>query len=315
MKLLIQDVQPLTPEIRRFVLAPPDPGPLPRYTPGAHIRVQVALPDGRIDLREYSLLGDGSDPRHYEIAVLRCADGRGGSAWMHARQAGDILEALPPANHFALADEAREHLLIAGGIGITPILSMARGLRRMGAAFELHYAARTADRMALRDEVRAAGESVRLYYDDAGPLRDALPELLARPRPGRHLYVCGPQALIASVVSGAAAAGWPASHVHYELFAGALSLGDDQPFDLVARASGTTVRVEAGQTMLDALLAAGIEPLYDCRRGECGMCVTSVAEGEPDHRDHYLSARERAAGDVVCVCVSRARTPRLVLDI
>ncbi|AZG08807.1 oxidoreductase [Pigmentiphaga sp. H8] len=315
MKLLIQEVRTLTSEIRRFVLALPDAGPLPRYAPGAHIRVQVALPDGRIDLREYSLLGDGSDERRYEIAVLRCADGRGGSAWMHARQAGDILDVLPPANHFALAGEAREHLLIAGGIGITPILSMARGLRRSGAAFELHYAARTAGHMALREEARATGASVHLYYDDAEPLRDALPGLLAQHRPGRHLYVCGPRALIAGVVSGAAASGWPASHVHYELFAGALSLGDDQPFDLVARASGTTVRVEAGQTMLDALLAAGIEPLYDCRRGECGMCVTSVAEGEPDHRDHYLSARERAAGDVVCVCVSRARTPVLVLDI
>ncbi|KDD12897.1 PDR/VanB family oxidoreductase [Bordetella bronchiseptica] len=314
MKLVVRAVTPLTAEIRHFELAAPDGAALPAYTPGAHLSVHVVLPDGTPARREYSLLGDGSATASYDIAV-QCREPAAGSAWMHRLAVGDRIEAEPPVNAFALAADAAEHVLIAGGIGITPILSMARHLRGAGAAFTLHYAGRARAAMAFAEEAAAMGAACRLYHDDGAPLQDALPGILAAPAAGRHLYVCGPRALIADTVDGAAAAGWPSASVHYELFQGALALRGDQPFDLVLRQSGITVSVPAGQTMLDALLQAGVEPLYDCRRGECGMCLTPVLQGKPDHRDHYLSPREREAGDAVCVCVSRACGASLTLDL
>ncbi|WP_195827811.1 ferredoxin reductase, partial [Bordetella pertussis] len=164
MKLVVRAVTPLTAEIRHFELAAPDGAALPAYTPGAHLSVHVVLPDGTPARREYSLLGDGSATASYEIAV-QCREPAAGSAWMHRLAPGDRIEAEAPVNAFALAADAAEHVLIAGGIGITPILSMARHLRGAGAAFTLHYAGRARAAMAFAEEAAAMGAACRLYHD------------------------------------------------------------------------------------------------------------------------------------------------------
>ena len=313
MELKIVRAESLAPDIRRLLLARADGGDLPGFEAGAHLRLRVELPDGSSKLRDYSLV-DLPNGRTYEIAVLREAAGDGGSAAIHALREGDRLELDASANDFALAPHAEESLLVAGGIGITPILCMARSLAARGAAMELHYAARERERMAYSDEVAALGGA--LYLDGGDPARGIpLGPLLAEPRPGRHLYVCGPRGLIGAVLDRAAASGWPPARLHFESFGGAVALGRDRPIRLELRASGRTLEVPADQSILDALIDAGLDPLFDCKRGECGMCMTTVLGGTPDHRDHALTPREREQGKVICTCVSRASTPVLVLDL
>ncbi|HYM02143.1 MAG TPA: PDR/VanB family oxidoreductase, partial [Stellaceae bacterium] len=254
----------------------------------------------------------------YEIAVLREAQGSGGSLFMHDRvKIGDRLCASAPKNDFPLVPTATEHLLVAGGIGITPVLSMVRTLKREGKRFMLHYCARSPDMMAYRREVSAlAGDYAQFHFDGGDPKRGLdLAALLARPVAGRHVYVCGPKAMNETAIALAAKAGWPADRVHFEFFAAAAAAAGDQPIDVVLKRSGRTLAVAAGQTILEALVAAGDDPLFDCRRGECGVCVTAVLEGEPLHRDYYLTDAEKAAGKSMCICISRAKTPRLVLDL
>ena len=315
MKLIVTRAEPVAEDIRRIELRSVEGGILPAFTPGAHLKFRLRLPDGHATVREYSLVSAPAERTRYEIAVLREPAGSGGSAAMHALAIGDSLEAEGPANEFALADTAREHLLIAGGIGITPILCMARALAARGAPMQLHYAARSPARMAYRDEA-AALPGATLYCDEGDPARGMpLDTILGEPGEARHLYVCGPRGLIAGVLERAEAHGWPAAQVHYESFKGAVALSRDRPISLELRASGRTLAVRADQSILDALIEAGLDPLFDCRRGECGMCMTPVLEGTPDHRDHALSAHERAQGKVICTCVSRALTPELVLDL
>jgi vanillate O-demethylase ferredoxin subunit len=250
----------------------------------------------------------------YEIAVLHASSGRGGSTRMHSLDIDDRVIAYGPINAFPLVVEAEEHLLLAGGIGITPLLCMARTLKSRGASMAIHYVARSPARMAFREEL--AGLGARLYFDEGDPHRGLpLRALLAEPRPARHLYVCGPAPMIAAAIETATTLGWPASHLHHESFGGAIGLVGDRPIRLHLHASRRTVEVAADESILDALLREGFDPLHDCRRGECGLCVTDVIDGVPEHRDHVLSVREHAGGKVMCTCVSRARTDELTLDL
>lgn len=315
MKLQVTAVRAAAWDIRSIELRDRQDGELPAFTPGAHLRVQIALADGSVARREYSLVNDPSERTRYEVAVLRARGGRGGSAAMHALRVGDVLDVSAPVNAFPLVADAREHLLIAGGIGITPVLCMARALAAAGASMSLHYSARTRDNMAYRDEAAALPGS-QLYCDEGDPTRGLpLRDLLSKPRAGRHLYVCGPKTLIAAVLEQAAAFDWPAAQVHQESFDGAVALSSDRPIRLHLKSSGRSIDVAADETILEALLREGLDPLFDCRRGECGMCVTDVLGGTPDHRDHVLTQREHEGGRVICTCVSRALSPELVLDL
>lgn len=316
--LSVTAIRDLAPGIKAFILRRLDGHELPPFTAGAHIDVDVIMPDGRMAERSYSIVNAPADQDYYEIAVLREAGGSGGSAFMHDRvKVGARLSASPPRNDFPLAGEAAEHLLIAGGIGITPILSMARTLLAEGRSFRLHYCARSPELMAYRGEVAALlGDRVYFHFDGGDPKRGLdLAALLARPVTGRHVYVCGPKAMNEAVVELAKSAGWPAAQVHVEFFATAATRAGDAPIEVVLKRSGRTVRVAANETILGALIAAGEDPLFDCQRGECGVCVTGVIEGEPVHRDYYLTEAEKAAGKSMCICISRARGPRLVLDL
>ena len=305
----------LTAEIKHLVLRRPGRETLPPFEAGAHIDFRVDLASGAKDFRSYSLINSEGDPCHFEIAVKREADGRGGSRFMHALQVGDRVVCTPPGNQFALVQEPHHALLIAGGIGITPILSMARTLQARGIEFDLHYGARQPDLMAFRDDVmQATGNRAGLYFDQ-GPAPRAmdLPRMLRAPDAARHVYVCGPKPLLDAVRLLASELGWPEHHVHFEVF-GAVAQAGDQPLTVMLQQSGRTLQVPARQSILDAMIEAGLDPIFDCKRGECGTCAVKVLSGTPDHRDYALSNSDREDDRLMCTCVSRCTSTTLTLD-
>jgi vanillate O-demethylase ferredoxin subunit len=311
LSLRVQQVDLLTPRIRRLLLVGSTGEPLPAFSAGAHLELHV--PGDRAQRRAYSLVNlPGS--QHYEIAVQLEDASTGGSRWVHSLKAGDALLAEAPRNHFPLTEDAEHVLLVAGGIGITPMLGMARALQAAGKPFSLHYAGRDSAHMAYLEEARAC-TGAQCWISGGDPQRRfPAAQVLASPRPGLHLYICGPAAMLGSVLGCARELGWPEDHLHFELFSGALEEAGDQGFEVQLQASGISLQVPAGHTVLDAMLAAGLDPLFDCRRGDCGVCVAQVIDGQADHRDICLSPRERAAGSF-CTCVSRASSPLLVLDL
>lgn len=298
-----------------FALEPIGAAELPAFSAGAHIDVHV--PGGAV--RQYSLCGEPGDRRRWRIGVLRDAASRGGSAGMHdAVPVGTTLQVSAPRNLFALAP-APHSVLVAGGIGVTPILAMARQLQRDGQPFELHYCARSAARMAFRDEILAGAfaDRARLYCSDAAdaPPFDAAAVCRAAPT-GAHLYVCGPAGFMDHVLAAARAAGWDDARLHREHFAAAPQPATgDQPFQLRLARSGQTLDVPAGTTALQALLDHGVDIHYSCEAGVCGSCVTPVLDGTPDHRDSFLMPAERAANTLFTPCCSRAKSHTLVLDL
>ncbi|MFC3608620.1 PDR/VanB family oxidoreductase [Stutzerimonas tarimensis] len=311
LNLRVDRIDSLTPRIRRLLLVSEDGSALPSFAPGAHLELHV--PGERPLLRAYSLV-NLSGREFYEIAVQLEERGSGGSRWVHGLEPGQRLTAEAPRNHFPLSEVGDHALLIAGGIGITPILGMARALRQAGRNFALHYAGREASRMAYLDEVRAMPEARTWISAVPASGRMPLAAVLAEPVAGRHLYVCGPRGLITEVLDTARRIGWDEDQLHSELFAGSLEIEGETAFEAELRASGVTLQVPAGQNLLEVMIEAGLDPLFDCRRGDCGVCVTQVLEGEAEHRDICLSERDRASGSF-CTCVSRARGGRLVLDL
>jgi vanillate O-demethylase ferredoxin subunit len=280
--------------------------------------VDVHLPFVREGLsRPYSLCSDPAELNGYRIAVLREPHSRGGSAAMHdAVHEGMTLQISPPRNAFALSAAAHSHLLLGGGIGITPLLAMAQVLHRQGATFELHLAARTRARAAFAGLLASSPWSghAALHLDDGPPVqRLDLPRLLADPAPGRHLYVCGPAGFVDAVLDTAKRQGWTEDRMHTESFSPAAAQAEDGSFEVEIAGTGRVIPVAAQQTVLQALAAAGIELPSSCEQGVCGTCLTRVVAGVPDHRDQYLLPEEQAANDQFLPCCSRARTPRLVI--
>ncbi|MGE8152553.1 PDR/VanB family oxidoreductase [Pseudomonas vancouverensis] len=311
LSLRVEHIELLTPRIRRLLLVSSDARPLPGFTAGAHLELHV--PGSRVQRRAYSLV-NLPDEYHYEIAVQLEETSTGGSRWVHALRVGDELQAEAPRNHFPLHEDTEHALLIAGGIGITPMLGMARSLQAAGKPFTLHYAGRDAAHMAYLPEARTCLDSHCWISGGDPQKRFPAATILKAPKPGLHLYICGPTAMLNSVLACARELGWAEDHLHYELFSGALEMAGDQGFEVHLRESGVTLQVAAGQSVLDAMLEAGLDPMFDCRRGDCGVCVTQVIDGQADHRDICLSERERASGSF-CTCVSRARSALLVLDL
>lgn len=313
-EMKVAEIRQVAEAIREFSLVPLDGRPLEDFSAGAHVECEVLLPDGRVATRAYSLTNAPDDTVAYRVAVARADAGRGGSTFLHALEAGTTIRVGSPRNDFPLSMSANETLLIAGGIGITPILAMARALNHAGRPFELHYVGRRREVMAFAAEVEAM-PGAKLVFDEGDPAKGLpLPTLLAMPRLGRHLYVCGPRPLIDATLAAAKAAGWPPASLHFELFGADGPQAGDKPFTVEFVRSGKSAEVPVGRTILDVMEELGLNPIYDCRRGECGVCIADVIEGEPDHRDMNLSEREKQAGKLICTCVSRARTARLVLD-
>jgi vanillate O-demethylase ferredoxin subunit len=298
-----------------FELVPDDGASLPPFTAGAHLDVCVA--PGLI--RQYSLCNDPAESGRYRIAVLREPASRGGSAGMHERvQVGDRLKVSPPKNHFPLAP-APHSLLLAGGIGVTPILAMARKLYAAGAAFEMHYCGRHASRMAFLDELMqsAFATQVQVHVDD-GPAEQKFDarRVLAGVSNDTHLYVCGPAGFMDHVLATARELGWPDARLHREYFAGAVTATDtDAAFDVRVASTGQVIHVPASKRVIDVLAEHGIDVPVSCESGVCGTCLTQVLEGQPEHRDSFLTDSERQANDQFTPCCSRASSPLLVLDL
>jgi len=299
--------------IASFELARADGGPLPAFSAGSHI--DVHLPGGLV--RQYSLANDPHDATHYRIGVLRDPASRGGSVAMHDQvREGDVLTISEPRNHFPLV-AAPHIILLAGGIGVTPLLCMAQRLAATGVSFELHACNRSLARSAFVGEMQAFGERFHLHLDDGDAAQKLdLPALLKKAPAGSRIYVCGPGGFIDFVVNTAKAQGWPADHVHLEYFGAApQDTTGDQAFEVRIASTGKTYTVPADQPVTTALAAQGVEIMVSCEQGVCGTCLTRVLEGEVDHRDLYLTDAEKACHDQFLPCCSRAKGKLLVLDL
>jgi ferredoxin-NADP reductase len=320
-ELRLAAVEDLTPAIRKFVLVAAGEQPLPRFTAGAHIDVVT----GAGVKRSYSLANDPQDTGRYVLAVLREAAGEGGSIWMHdGLAAGDIIKATPPKNQFPLAEQAAEHILIAGGIGVTPLLAMGHELSRGDKPFHLHYCTKSPAETAFMDEVKQVfGENLTFHHDGGDPAKgmDLAAELKDRPKDA-HLYICGPAGLLKAARE--AAAHWPGDSVHFELFASArseeeqaeLDARENQPFEIELAQSGVTLTVPADKTILDVLQENGIDMIYVCEDGWCGTCEVAMLGGRADHRDECLSDEEKQDNSKIQVCISRALPgEKLILDL
>ena len=304
------------PGIRSFELVDAAGGALPAFSAGAHI--DVTPPGGQT--RAYSLSNDPSERHRYLIAVQREPASRGGSAAMHEQvKAGDMLTISAPRNLFPLAQGASSSLLLAAGIGVTPILSMAAQLHATGGDFRMHYCTRSKPRTAFHQHIMQAPYAARVsfHFDDGEPAQrfDAAAQL-ARAQAGTHLYVCGPKGFMDAAFAAARAHGWPEPQLHRECFGAAVgSDATGSGFEVVAARTGQRVMVPPDKTVLQALLEAGIEVPFSCEQGICGTCVTRVLDGTPEHRDMYFTAEEQAANDRFTPCCSRSVSPRLVLDL
>ncbi|MBF6621684.1 MAG: oxidoreductase [Patulibacter sp.] len=308
--LVVADRRSVAEGVVELVLRRPDGETLPAWEAGAH--VDVELPSG--ELRQYSLCGDRGDTSCWRIGVLREADGRGGSRWIHDElQVGDVLRASVPRNNFPLVD-APEYLFVAGGIGVTPLLPMVAAVAASGAPWSMVYAGRRQATMAFCDELSPFGEQVRVWCDDRDGQLD-LRATLAAVGPDAAVYCCGPEPLLSAIEDACAAAGRRAPHVErFRPREGALD-GVNVGFEVELAASGTTLTVAPDQSIAEALDEAGIDVPTSCREGTCGTCETAVLEGVPDHRDSFLSEEEQADNASMMICCSRSAGPRLVLDL
>jgi ferredoxin-NADP reductase len=310
----VDGIERVARNIKQFHLVPIDGEPLPVFSAGAH--VVVTMKEGDTTRRNpYSLMSSPLDRSRYSISVLKVADSRGGSLFMHDNvKIGTTLEIGDPVNLFPIAHTARKHIMIAGGIGITPFMAMLAKLRSQNANFELHYAVRSPEDGAffrMFESERLPG--VHLYRSDKGQ-RINLGEILRYQRVGTHLYVCGPQRMIDWAIETSREEGWPEENVHNEHFS---APAPGTPFIVKLAKTGREIQVGEHQSILEALEQAGIDAPYLCRGGACGQCIVRVSghEGILHHNDHYLSDEEKKQCDQIATCVSRTNGGSLTLDL
>jgi len=310
MELLVRSLAVESDGVLSIELISPSGAALPVWEPGAHLDVQL----GSLS-RQYSLSGDPADRFRYRLGVLREPDSRGGSSYVHTTlRPGDLVEVTGPRNHFHL-EPSPSYVFVAGGIGITPILPMIARAHAAGSDWTLVYGGRTASSMAFTSMLTSYGERVRLHPQDTHGLLD-LDGLLGEPREGTLVYCCGPEPLLAAVEQRMTA--WPAGTLRLERFSAPVVERDpatEHAVEVVLAETGRSVLVDPGTSILQALLDDGVDILHDCQEGICGTCETKVIEGEIDHRDYVLTDREKAAGDCMMICVSRACGKRLVLGL
>lgn len=307
-------IEQVTPLIKHFKFEKEDGSKLPPFSGGSHI-VVIMDAEGRTYRNPYSLMGSPTDTDAYHISVRRQENSRGGSAYMHENiSVGMRLKITHPVNLFTLAKMAHKHILIAGGIGITPFMSQIEDLNRVGAEYELHYAVRSYQQAAFIEELQKTCGNKLKFYSDADNKRLDLEGLLSDQPLGTHVYVCGPSPMVVAVLETAKNLGWPESNVHHEQFS-APPVGEAFKVQLVK--SGIEVEVPAEMSMLEAIEAAGVQPEYLCRGGVCGRCELDVVEsdGGLEHNDHFLTESEKASCKKIMPCVSRTKGKRLMLDL
>jgi ferredoxin-NADP reductase len=315
--LLLKAMRHEAEDILSFEFTAPQGGELPAFTAGAHLDVHL----GQNLVRSYSLANAPAERHRYVLAVRLDATGRGGSRQMHEKlRVGQRVAVGAPRNLFPLDESAERSVLIAGGIGITPVWSMAQRLEALGRPWTLHYCARSRAHAAFIDAMEAmvatstVGKLVLDFDDQRGAPAPDLQRIVAEAGANAHLYCCGPQPMLDAFRQATAAL--PAAQVHLESFGAAPPPAcASESFELVLSRSGRRIEVQPGKTMLDALLDAGESPMYGCMQGVCGMCEVAVLEGEPEHRDMILGDDVKASNRAVILCCSGSRSRELVLDL
>lgn len=315
LELVISGIRQLAPRVRAYELRDPDGGDLPSFEAGSHLQVPVRLENGEITTRYYSIASNPARRDAYEIAVLKEEEGNGGSLAVHnSYQLGTTIRTPLPANHFVLHSDNRPAMLIAGGVGITPIKAMAQALASRGTTLQLHYAGRSLNDMPYRDRLqREFGERITVY-SSADDKRLDIEGLLNLAPADAVIYVCGPTRLIDSVITAAKTTGIDADRVRFERFEAGIS-ENAKPVQVELARSGVMIQVAPDQSILDAILEKGIDAPYNCKAGNCKSCAIKVIEGEAEHRDSALSSYERDEQQLMCPCVSRSKTEELILDI
>ena len=330
LQLIVTALKDETESIRRIGLARADGAALPGFAAGAHLTLDVP----GVGQRKYSLVNAALEPsataapQVYALGIRLERDGGGGSRYMHGLKVGDHVSAEPPQNNFPLKDGAEPVALVGGGIGITPLISMAAALKSAGRPFRIVYAGRAKSELAFMPELTAlAGAAMQIHTDNTAGRVFNMGAYLAGLAAGTKVYMCGPKPMLKSGIDAAKALKWPRDRLAFELFYSVAPSGaaisppvprpppSDGSFEVVLKSSGKSFRVPPDKSILDVLIEAGEDPIHDCKRGECGVCNVGVLEGVPDHKDHILSDSERAANKSMQVCISRSRTPRLVLDL
>lgn len=308
LQLEVTSVSPQTDSIVSITLADPSGARLPSYVPGSHLVVQYGS-----GVNAYSLTGSGNGPSEYTISVLRVEDGAGGSVAMHQLAAGDLVYVSRPRSAFAPASTATHHLLIAAGIGITPVLSHARSAADRGTTSSLIYVYRPGAGAHV-DEARELLGPALTECSNRASFQKVLAEQLTTQGLGTHLYVCGPTDFMDAVLDQARQLGWSPARLHSEAF-GAAELDDGEPFTVNLVRSGVTLDVPSGVSLLETLERAGKTIPNMCRKGICGECVLPVLRGTPQHRDLYLTEQEKSENTSMMCCVSRSEDPELELDL
>ncbi|MBN34660.1 MAG: oxidoreductase [Rhodospirillaceae bacterium] len=302
-------------DIRSYELIDPNGGLLPMFTAGSHLDIE--LPNGIA--RQYSISSDPQDVDRYVVAVLREPESRGGSTFMHdSVKEGDTLTVHAPRNNFPLSDQAQHHILLAGGIGVTPMMAMARDLAARGESFEMHYCTRTPVKTAFKEEiaVSAFADKVHFHHDNGNPADGLdITGLLKDVRDGAHVYYCGPGGFMHACET--AADHWPRGTVHFEFFSvdETVDHGESETFQIKINSTGQLLDVPADKSIVDVLRANGFEVETMCEEGICGTCATVLIEGDPDHRDFVLDDEEKERGEFIMVCCSRSKSPVLTLDL
>ncbi|MAX52455.1 MAG: ferredoxin--NADP(+) reductase [Methylophaga sp.] len=314
LNVTVEKVEQITDVVKRFTFVQDNGEALPKFSGGSHVVVSMDI-NGRTHRNPYSLMSSPANTDSYQIAVRRQDKSRGGSVFMHDQvKPGTKLTITYPVNLFAINRLGKKHILVAGGIGITPFMSQIADLNRLGADYELHYAYRSSEHAAFREQLEElCGDRVHFYVEGDGTRID-FGDLLGQQPLGTHAYVCGPEPMVKMMLLTAKYLGWPSNHVHSEQFL-APPVGDE--FTVVLNQSAKEIVVPGDMSMLEAMEEAGVDAPFLCRGGACGRCELDVLEtdGALLHHDHYLSDAEKAAGNKIMPCVSRAKCTRLVVNL
>ena len=315
MELVISGVRQLTPRIRAYEMRDPDGAELPPVKAGSHLVVPVMLTNGEASVRHYSICSNPAQRDVYEIAVLREEDGEGGSVSVHEQfNLGLRLFCARPDNYFELHNDARPAVLIAAGIGITPIKAMAQTLKARGAAMHLHYAGKSDVQMAFRDQLTRELSQQMSTYRSSNDERMVVETILSDAPSDAVFYACGPNRLIDAINQAAVNLGIESDRICFERFTGDLD-EEARPIEVELKRTGIAIQISPQQSILEGMLDAGVDAPFACRTGNCRTCIVKVLDGEADHRDSALSTFEREQEQLMCPCVSRARTDKLVLDL
>ena len=312
--VVVSEIEQITPLVKHFALVSEDGAVLPAFSGGSHVVVAMNI-NGRTHRNPYSLMGSPEDTSAYHISVRKQEKSRGGSVFMHEQiKVGAKLKITYPVNLFSLDKKAHKQLLIAGGIGITPFMSQVEDLNRIGTQYELHYAFRSPEHGAFREQLsKKCGDRAKFYVASESAMLN-FHHLLSWQPLGTHVYVCGPNAMVVALLAVARALGWPENHIHSEQFT-APPMGE--AFKIKLTKSKLEITVPYEMSTLEAIEAAGVDAPFLCRGGVCGSCELEVlsCDGALMHHDHFLTDAEKASNRKIMPCVSRAKCELLELNI